>query len=91
MVLAPGGGTHAGHLGERNDDGGVAEHGANKSPEETPVAGGRDRWGHGDDGELPGRHVDGHEPEGGPEGEVPLELLRFAQADHVGLVLREEP
>lgn len=90
VVLPSRRGAHAGHLGEREDDGGVAEHGADKGPEEAAVARRRDGGGHGDDYKLPGGHVDGHEAECGPEGEVALELLGLSQADHVGLVLGEE-
>lgn len=78
VVLAARRGAHAGHLCEGQDDRGVAEDGAEKSPEEAAVAGRRDRGGHGDDDELPGGHVDGHEAESGPEGEVALELLGLA-------------
>lgn len=90
VVLPARRGAHAGHLGEREDDGGVAEDGADKGPEEAAVARRRDRGRHGDDDELPRRHVNGDEAEGGPEGEVAPELLGLAQAHHVGLILRDE-
>lgn len=87
MVLPAGGGRHAAHLGEAEHDGCVADHAAQKGPEEAAVARGAKRDGHGDDGKLPGGHVDGDEAECGPVREVAAELLGFAQACHVGGIL----
>lgn len=87
VVLAPRRGRHAAHLGEAEHHGRVAGHAADKGPEEAAVARGAERGRHGDDGELPGGHVDGNEAEGGPEREVAAELLGFSQAGHVGHIL----
>ena len=72
MILPTGGRCHGFHLGEGGYDGGVAEHRADKDPEEATEAAVDEASAQRDEDVFPSCRVDGHEAEGRNEAEVSL-------------------